>query len=153
MDAVWLTTELRVFGRDGRGGGSDVLVDEGLLAADIVGNADEVAEGIVVLLPVGHQFVIKVSQHVQLLPAVPTLSHGLGGETVLILGVPAVYELSFQLSTSASFIGFCASNAQEVIDVAGRGTVAAQKSGVGRRRNEPRLCAVEVCECILTYCN
>ena len=91
MDAVWLTTELRVFGRDGRAGGSDVPVEVPLAADVVVGNAVAVEEDVV--LPIRRQYRDQVEPTCAFLPAAPALSHGFGGETVLILRASAVHEV------------------------------------------------------------
>ena len=37
--------------------------------------------------------VVEACEHVQLLPGAPALSHGLGGETVLMLGAIVIYAV------------------------------------------------------------
>jgi hypothetical protein len=78
---------LRVLGRDGRVGGSDVFAEDVLMAVLVFGNVDVEDKGAVVLLAVEYQrrIGIQANQHGILLPVAPALSHGLGGETVLIL--------------------------------------------------------------------
>jgi hypothetical protein len=84
-----LTTELSVFGREGSAGGFDVPVELPLLAAFMLGGSVEA-------FAIGHHQYCgsKFAQHVHFSPAPPALSHGLGGDTVLILGAKAADEMA-----------------------------------------------------------
>ena len=84
-----------MFGRDGRAGGSDELVVAALAVEVVPGNVDVVDEGMPVLA-VEHQRGDRIPvEHVPFLPVVPALSHGFGGEAVLISRAMALHEVRF----------------------------------------------------------
>lgn len=80
-----------MLGRDGSAGGSEVLVEVALVLVVMLEKFGVLDEAVVVLAMRASAMVIEApAEHVHLLPEAPTLSHGLGGETVLILGAIVV---------------------------------------------------------------